>query len=70
MGAQLRIAFEPEPQPNGLQEFVPGRCPHETMVAHMSENSTKSRCDLTTPKIGHPVWTNCRDWGACTRSNP
>lgn len=44
----------------------PGACPHELQVVDMSENNLKSECDLTTPDVGHPTWTNCRTWGRCT----
>ena len=62
MCVQMQMDFD-SPQ----SEYVPGRCPHEMQVVDMGDNGNlKSQCDLTIPKTGHPMWTNCRVWGSCT----
>ena len=53
--------------PDELEEYQPGRCPHEVQSVDMGDNGNiKTECDLTHKALGHNMWTNCHVWGSCT----
>lgn len=55
---QMRIEFSRRP--------TPASCPHERRVLDPDKAKPKSECGLPEEKVGHTIWTTCREHGYCT----